>query len=122
MVSRVPKTRGGGRYTEAGYFGYIRATLREKSMYWPPKGDAKKRARRSYKGPNKRQRFEYKCNHCKAYFPDKEIEMDHIVGAGRLKSYDDLPRFVKNLFCEEDNYQALCKPCHKLKTDLEKIK
>ena len=27
MASRVPKTRGGGRYTEAGYFGFIRSGL-----------------------------------------------------------------------------------------------
>ena len=87
MASRVPKTRGGGRYTEAGYFGYIRGVLRNSSKYWGPKRDAKNKARRAYKGPNKRQRFEYKCNHCKKYFPDKDVEMDHIVGAGSLKCY-----------------------------------
>ena len=120
MASRVPKTRGGGRYTEAGYFGYIRGVLRNSSMYWGPKRDAKNKARRAYKGPNKRQRYEYKCNHCKKYFPDKDVEMDHIVGAGSLKCYEDLPRFVENLYCEEDNYQALCIPCHRIKTNLER--
>ena len=122
MVTRVPKTRGGGRYTEAGYFGMIRQVLRDKSKYWGPKMDAKKKARRAYKGPNKRQRYEYKCNHCKKYFPDKDVEMDHIVGAGSLKCYEDLPRFVKNLYCEEDNYQALCIPCHRSKTNSERKK
>ena len=122
MVTRVPKTRGGGRYTEAGYFGFIRSGLRQKSMKWPPKYDVMNAAKRPYKGSDKRRRFEYKCASCKNWKKGSEVSVDHIKECGSLKSYDDLPRFVKNLFCEEDNYQALCKPCHKLKTDLEKIK
>jgi 5-methylcytosine-specific restriction endonuclease McrA len=39
-----------------------------------------------------------------------------------LKTYNDLPAFVKNLFCEEDNLQVLCKPCHDVKTKEERKK
>jgi 5-methylcytosine-specific restriction endonuclease McrA len=46
--------------------------------------------------------------------------VDHIRPAGTLKAYSDLPNFVETLFCEEDNLQIMCKPCHLEKTKAEK--
>lgn len=116
MGRRVEKTRGGGRYTEAGYFGFIRSGLRQKSMRWPPKYDVMNKAKRPYTGPDKRRKFEYLCNGCDQWCAGKEVAVDHIVECGSLKSYDDLARFVETLFCEEDNLQVLCKDCHHTKT------
>ena len=109
MGRRVAKTRGGGRYTEAGYFGFIRSGLRQKSMRWPPKYDVMNKAKRPYTGPDKRRKFEYLCNGCKQWCAGKEVAVDHIKECGSLKSYDDLAQFVETLFCEEDNLQVLCK-------------
>jgi 5-methylcytosine-specific restriction endonuclease McrA len=78
------------------------------------------KARRPYKGPNKRQKFEYLCNSCKTWFPDKQINVDHIVGAGSLNCGQDLPGFVDRLFCEQDNLQCLCTDCHDKKTKDER--
>ena len=36
-----------------------------------------------------------------------------------FRHYDDLPKFVETLFCEQDNLQVLCKTCHDEKTKLE---
>ena len=77
-------------------------------------------ARRPYKGTNKRQKFEYLCAHCDKWFPEKKINVDHIVPAGTLKSSSDLPGFVDRLFCEQDNLQVLCEKCHNVKTQAEK--
>jgi 5-methylcytosine-specific restriction endonuclease McrA len=47
------------------------------------------------------------------------IEMDHIspvVQIGGWTSWDD---YFKSLFCDEDNFRALCPPCHSDKTDRE---
>jgi Zn finger protein HypA/HybF involved in hydrogenase expression len=77
-------------------------------------------SRRPYKGPNKRQKFEYQCNTCKRWFPDKKINVDHIIPAGSLQSAGDLPGFVERLFCEKDNLQVLCSSCHDKKTKIEK--
>lgn len=35
---------------------------------------------------------------------------------GTLKSFDDLPAFVENLFVGVDKLQVLCDPCHAIKT------
>lgn len=80
------------------------------------------KARRPYKGPLKRQKFEYQCNYCKGWFPDKKINVDHIRPAGTLRCAADLPLFVETLFCEIDNLQVLCSNCHDKKTKDEKSK
>lgn len=77
-------------------------------------------ARRAYKGPNKRQKFEYQCKSCGKWFQEKKINVDHIQPAGSLNSAADLPGFVERLFCEIDNLQCLCEKCHDFKTKNEK--
>jgi 5-methylcytosine-specific restriction endonuclease McrA len=119
-TSRVPKTRNAGTMTESAFWSFIRSALRQKSRWWKPITECKMKARRPYKGPNKRQKFEYLCNSCKTWFPEKQINVDHIVGAGSLNCGQDLPGFVDRLFCEQDNLQVLCTTCHDHKTKLEK--
>jgi 5-methylcytosine-specific restriction endonuclease McrA len=109
---RVPKTRGAGTLTESAFWSMIRSALRQKSRWWKPIQLCKQKARRNYKGSNKRQKYEYKCAICEGWFPDKNIEVDHINPAGSLKCGDDLKGFVERLFCEIDNLRVLCKPCH----------
>ena len=106
--------------TEAAFWSMIRSTLRNKSRFWAPIKEAKLSNRRPYKGPKKLQKYEYQCNHCKQWFAEKHINVDHIVGAGSLNCYQDLPGFVERLFCEVDNLQVLCETCHNLKTQSEK--
>jgi 5-methylcytosine-specific restriction endonuclease McrA len=117
-----PKTRNAGTMTESAFWSFIRSTLRQKSRWWKPITQCKMESRRPYKGPLKRQKFEYQCNSCKKWFPEKKINVDHIVGAGSLNCAADLPGFVERLFCEQDNLQVLCEVCHNEKTQLEKQK
>jgi 5-methylcytosine-specific restriction endonuclease McrA len=118
----TPKTRNAGTMTESAFWSFIRSALRQKSRWWKPITECKMKARRAYKGPLKRQKFEYQCNNCKNWFPEKKINVDHIVGAGSLNCAADLPGFVERLFCEQDNLQVLCTECHDKKTKLEKEK
>lgn len=117
---RVPRTRAGETMTESQYFSFIRSGLRAKSQRWPPKFQLLKDERRAVKG--KRHKWEYQCAHCKQWFQMKEVQIDHIVATGSLTSYEDLPRFVATLFCEVDNLQILCKPCHQVKSNEERNK
>lgn len=115
----VPKTRCNGTMSEAAFWSFIRSALRQKSRWWKPISVCKLNARRDYKGPGKRQKYEYQCKSCKTWNAEKNINVDHVHPVGTLKSANDLPFFVENLFCEIDNLQVLCSDCHDAKTKKE---
>lgn len=117
---KVAKTRNAGTMTESAFWSFIRSALRQKSRWWKPVTECKNKSRRAYKGPNKRQKFEYQCAECDGWFPEKKINVDHIFPAGSLNSAQDLAGFVERLFCEADNLQVLCETCHNRKTAAEK--
>jgi len=118
---RVVRTRNAGTMTESAFWSFIRSALRQKSRWWKPITQCKQKARRPYKGPNKRQKFEYQCKYCEQWFPEKRVNVDHITPAGTLRTAADLPGFVERLFCEIDGLQVLCSNCHDEKTKLEKL-
>jgi 5-methylcytosine-specific restriction endonuclease McrA len=109
-----------GTMTNSGFWGFIRSALRQKSRWWKPITDCKIAARRLNKSNNKRLKYEYQCNTCRNWFPEKEIVVDHIVPAGTLTCYEDLPSFVKGLFCELEHLQVQCDDCHTVKTNVER--
>lgn len=118
--SRVPKTRNSGTMTESAFWSFIRSALRNKSRWWKPITECKQKSRRPYTGPNKRLKFEYQCNECKGWYPEKQINVDHIIPAGTLTCSSDLAGFIERLFCEQENLQVLCERCHDAKTKLER--
>jgi 5-methylcytosine-specific restriction endonuclease McrA len=118
--SRVPKTRNSGTMTESAFWSFIRSALRNKSRWWKPITECKQKARRPYTGPNKRLKFEYQCNECKGWYPEKQINVDHIIPAGTLTCSADLSGFIERLFCEQENLQVLCEKCHDIKTQNER--
>jgi hypothetical protein len=110
-------TRCGGTMTEAQWLAWVRSALRSKWLRWPPRAEALKAARRSYRGPKTQQKWEYKCAMCTEWFMQKEVEVDHYPeDAGSILSSDDIGPFVNRLYCETDNLRILCKPCHKVYT------
>ena len=120
MGKKVIKTRNAGTMSESAFWAFIRSALRQKSRWWKPVTQCKQNAKRLYKGSNKRQKFEYQCNKCKKWFPDKQINVDHVMPAGELNKADDLPGFVERLFVEVEGLQTLCLNCHNEKTKQEK--
>lgn len=120
--TKLARERNAGTMTNAMFWSFIRSALRNKSRWWKPITQCRMNSRRAYKGTNKRQKFEYQCNKCKNWFPDKEIAVDHKIPVGSLNSGDDLKGFVERLFCEVEDLQCLCNDCHDVKTKLEKPK
>lgn len=112
MKRRVDRPYAGGTWTRARFFGFLRSALRLASRKWPPRIEAKNAARRKYTGPNKRQKWEFLCSGCGGWFLGSEVEVDHIEPCGALNDYDDLPGFVRRLFCEAQELRVLCKACH----------
>lgn len=117
--TKVARTRNAGTMTESAFWSMIRAALRQKSRWWKPISKAKQKCRKPCKNCG-RQKWEYQCNYCKKWFPDKKINVDHIIPAGTLKCSMDLPGFVERLFCEVSGLQVLCHECHDKKTKSEK--
>jgi len=106
-----------GTMTKAAFFSFIRAGLRQKSRRWKPIYDCLNAARRPSKDKrNKRLKWQFQCAKCKRWKARTEVTVDHIKPCGSLNSLEDLPNFVKTLFCEVDNLQCLCKTCHDKKT------
>lgn len=110
---KEPLVRCGGTMTESAYLAWIRSALRSKSLRWPPRAHALELARRPYKGPNKRQKWEYLCVLCTKWHNAKTVIVDHHpVAAGSILSVADIGPFANNLYCEVDNLRVLCDTCH----------
>jgi len=120
MATKKPKehlVRCGGTMTESAYLAWIRSALRSKSLRWPPRSEALELARRPYKGPNKRQKWEYQCAICGEWHNAKNVIVDHHpVAAGSILSVEDIGPFANNLYCEVDNLRVLDKVCHDIWT------
>lgn len=114
-MAKKARPYNNGTMTEAMFFQSLRSALRRLTIYWKPKKAALDRVKKSVKG--KRHKWEYMCAKCGEYNQQKNVEVDHIIPAGTLRSFDDLGGFAKRLFCEVDGFQVLCKDCHKKKTN-----
>jgi len=114
-----PRTRAGATWTEAKYFQFIRSALRKATMRYPVKQKVLAANRRPKQLPG-RHKWECKCAHCNLWWAQTACQVDHIVPAGKLSSYADLPGFVARLFCEPEDMQVLCSSCHQIKTNEER--
>ena len=94
----------------------ILAGLGKAWMYWPPRLEAKKRAKHPTKAGW------WVCEICKQ--EREKIEIDHITPCIRpadgFTSWDD---YIKSRFVESaDKLQAICHDCHKEKSKKENAK
>lgn len=117
---QVDRPFASGTMTKAAFFSFIRSGLRQKSRRWKPIYDCLNAAKRPSKSKNKRLKWEYRCAKCKKWKARADVTVDHIVPCGSLNTLEDLPMFVKTLFCEIDNLQILCDACHTAKTQKER--
>lgn len=122
MPIKTPPFKHHKAWTTSRFWSFIRSALRRAWMRWPPKYEVMRLASRPYTGTDKRTKKEYQCKKCKEWFKTSQVEVDHVVPAGTLRDYDDLPKFVERLFVGVDKLRVLCKPCHKKITAKEKKK
>lgn len=112
------KSRNGGKWTEGRFRGFITSALRSAMRRWPPKWAVVDEA---YVGRQKNKRTgreakHYRCSFCKRDFIQKHIQVDHIIPIAPFKDWNEC---IEKMFCEADNLQVLCKPCHKKKTKID---
>ena len=112
------KIRCSGMWTEAKFKAFIKNNLRQASRKWKPLQDCKKAANVS--------RGVYECAACKQHVTNTVVKVDK----GRRKRVQNIfvdhinpiidPKTgfttwdscIDNMFCELDNLQLLCGPCH----------
>ncbi|MAQ19387.1 MAG: HNH endonuclease [Sandaracinus sp.] len=117
-----PKTRNSGQWSESKFNSFIRNQLRGATRKWGPISQVKKEANIS--------RGNYKCAGCGEIVPPtikvgrkrmNNVFVDHIEPIVDPKvgftSFDD---YIDRMFCEKDNLQLLCGPCHDVKSMQER--
>ena len=116
----VEKPFNGGQWTNARFWSFIRSNLRLMSRKWPPIQEVLRDVRRPSKSRNKRLRWEYVCCECGKWFPRKEVQVEHTIPCGSLKSFDDVAKFLERMLVEKHGLSVQCKGCHQLKTNRER--
>lgn len=101
-------------WSDSKFWGFVRSGLRRKWIMWPPRFEVIKQSRRPVRGM--RHKWEIKCSKCNKWYKQKDIQVDHIVPVGTLKSYSHLAGFVKRLFVPSNKLRVLCRGCHLLIT------
>jgi hypothetical protein len=124
---RVPRTRNAGTMTGPMFWNYVRGLLRGGFRWWKPVALCKLAARRKYTGKQrilsssgKLQEFEFHCAACHGWFPEKQVQVDHIVDCGSINCAADTGSFIERMFCEVEGLQVLCMTCHRIKTNSSK--
>jgi len=117
----TPRPYNSGTMSEAEFRSFIVSALRKASMWWKPKSECIREA--------KIDRNKYKCNICGTIWPSslpplpwkkrkrKNIQADHIEEiippAVGFTTYDS---WIERCFIEKEWFQAICRECHKIKT------
>ena len=113
----------GGQWTPARFNGFVTSTLRAGARRWQPKYSTLNAAKTEKKINVKTGRLaqHFRCSCCGEEFTAKDVEVDHRKPVVDPKvGFQSWDVFVDRLFCEADNLQVLCKPCHLIKSNQEK--
>ena len=125
MNLRVTKRKifNSGQWTEGRFNSFITSTLRAGARRWQPKYDTLNASKTEKKINKKTGRLaqHFRCELCGNEFTQKDMEVDHIKPVvDPVKGFQTWDIFIDRLFCEANNLQAICKPCHLKKTNKEK--
>lgn len=90
---------------------FLGRQLRKISYMWAPRNEALRAAKVSW--------GKYKCAECKEIYQRKEVAIDHIEPVIATSGFENWDVYISRLFCPIENFQVLCKPCHKIKTTEE---
>jgi 5-methylcytosine-specific restriction endonuclease McrA len=118
------KKRNGGEWTEARFKSFVTSALRAASRRWPPKYKALKEAFAGKKVNAKTGKLamHYTCAACNKLYVATDVQVDHIKPVvDPKKGFVSWDVYINRMFCEIEDLQVMCKPCHKIKTDQEKL-
>ena len=113
----------GGEWTEARFHGFVTSALRAASRRWPQKYECLADAFSGKKTNvhTGREAKHYKCAQCHNEFTTTNIQVDHKQPIINPRvGFEGWDVYIDRLYCEKDNLQILCKPCHAIKTKQER--
>ena len=90
---------------------YVVKYLRQAHRWWPPRIACLKKASVGS--------FHRKCFSCNKVFPNIFVQADHIIPVIDPKEGFEIGEYAIRLLCGIENYQPLCKSCHRMKTNKE---
>lgn len=104
------------QWTQARFNSFVKSALRSASRRWPPKYECLNDAFVGVKTNQKtgRQAKHFECNKCHKHFPQKDIEVNHIIPVVPVTGFDSWDGVIKRMFCDKENLEVVCKPCHKI--------
>lgn len=110
-----------GEWTQARFNSFVKSALRTASIKWPPRYKVLAEAFVGSKINPKSGRMckHYKCNQCKNDFPQKEVEVNHILPVIPVTGFTTWDETIARMFCEKSGLEVCCKPCHKIITKQE---
>lgn len=109
------KTRNGRTWTESRFNSFVKGGLRSISQRWPPKYTVLNEAKTEKKINPKSGRIaqHFLCAKCLKDFPQKEVEVNHIIPVVPISGFDDWNGVIERMFCEKELLEVLCRLCHK---------
>ena len=111
--------------SSAAYFTWLRGGLRRLWMRHPISKRFKNslcRPARPEDGLGPRVKQVGLCARCGLLKAKSALEVDHVIPAGPLGSWDDLTPFAARLLgASSENLRLLCKPCHDVVTASERF-
>lgn len=122
MVAK-DKQRNSNTWTESRYQSFIKSVLRSGSRKWPPRFKCLNAAKvgKLINVTSGRLAEHYKCANCDGLFPAKAVQVDHIESVVPITGFTTWDEIIDRMYCEADNLQVLCKPCHKIKSSEESL-
>lgn len=107
-----------GQWTKSRFNSFIKSSLRTASVRWQPRYECLNNAfvGKQINVSTGRLAKHFECSRCHKHFPQKEVEVNHIVPVVPVTGFDSWDNVIDRMFCEPDGLELLCKPCHKLVT------
>ena len=105
--------------TQPAFFSWLRSQLRRSWTRYPISTNFKNaQCRRAPAGS--RAKWVGTCSKCLGEFAKSHLQVDHIIPAGSLCSWEDVAGFTKRLYTTSNNLRLLCEPCHKTITQMDR--
>lgn len=107
--------------TERQFRAWLIPKLRRFSVYWPERRYARENARIEisdgfFKNGKAKIKVMYKCNICAKVVERDNIHIDHIKPVIDLDGFNTWDEYIKSLYCDLSNLQAICETCHSEKS------